>query len=216
MTKSDIPKIPYIDGLSQNSQPKTNEVLRSSGFHGNIDQVNWKAYTYKPKVSFYLAHDGKDLFILYEVNEKNIRAKYVEDNDAVWEDSCVEAFFLNKNNSDKGYFNFEFNCIGTALAGYGQQRDNRTHLGKNQMLSIKRASSLKRETIEKPGIDAEWWLQITIPMDIMGVQKEQILMANFYKCGDKCEQPHFLSWRPILTPAPNFHQPAFFGELMLE
>ena len=42
------------------------------------------------------------------------------------------------------------------------------------------------------------------------------IRANFYKCGDKLQQPHFLSWNPISTPRPNFHVPQFFGTLELE
>ena len=39
------------------------------------------------------------------------------------------------------------------------------------------------------------------------------LRANFYKCGDKCQQPHYLSMAPINTPSPNFHCPEFFQEV---
>jgi Carbohydrate-binding family 9 len=40
--------------------------------------------------------------------------------------------------------------------------------------------------------------------------------ANFYKCGDKLAQPHFLAWNRIETPEPDFHQPAFFGDIEFE
>jgi len=42
------------------------------------------------------------------------------------------------------------------------------------------------------------------------------MRANFYKCGDKLQTPHFLSWAPIDLPKPKFHCPEFFGELVFE
>ena len=41
------------------------------------------------------------------------------------------------------------------------------------------------------------------------------LRANVYKCGDDLPVPHFISWSPIHTPEPSFHQPTFFGEIIL-
>ena len=42
------------------------------------------------------------------------------------------------------------------------------------------------------------------------------MKANFYKCGDRLKQQHYLSWNPIDLPRPNFHCPEFFGELTFE
>lgn len=211
-TKSMV--IPFIEDLSGMTQAQVNNTLVSSGFSGKIDQINWEAYSYKPSVAFYLAHNNQHIFILYKVSEENIRAKYVKDNDAVWEDSCVEAFFSKDLN--EGYFNVEVTCIGTALVGYGKGRDNRTHLEEDQMKTIKRAASLGKEIIGKNNVNGDWWLQLAIPFEILGVKKGQAILANFYKCGDECKVPHFLSWQPISTPGPDFHQPDYFTELTLE
>lgn len=212
MTESKV--IPFIDDLNGMTQEKVNKTLVSSGFSGKIDQVNWKANSYKPSVAFYLAHNNQHLFILYKVSEQNIRATYVNDNDAVWEDSCVEAFFSKDIND--GYFNIEVTCIGTALVGFGKGRNNRTLLGEDWMKTIKRASSLGKEIIGKENVNGDWWLQLAIPLEILGIKKGQTIRANFYKCGDECKVPHFLSWQPIITPQPDFHQPTFFAELTLE
>jgi hypothetical protein len=37
--------------------------------------------------------------------------------------------------------------------------------------------------------------------------------ANFYKCGDKLAEPHFIAWSNIDTPKPDFHRPDFFGQV---
>ncbi len=42
------------------------------------------------------------------------------------------------------------------------------------------------------------------------------LHGNFYKCGDLTSEPHYLSWAPVTFEHPNFHLPAFFGNLILE
>ena len=46
--------------------------------------------------------------------------------------------------------------------------------------------------------------------------KGKTLRANFYKCGDKLQQMHFLSWNPIDVPKPDFHRPDFFGEVTFQ
>jgi hypothetical protein len=42
------------------------------------------------------------------------------------------------------------------------------------------------------------------------------IKANFYKCGDELQTPHFLSWNPIEIDQPDFHRPDFFGTLEFE
>jgi hypothetical protein len=62
---------------------------------------------------------------------------------------------------------------------------------------------------------------LDIPKQAMGFAAHELLAgqkirANFYKCGDKTPEPHFISWNPIDLPKPNFHVPQFFGLLELE
>ena len=40
--------------------------------------------------------------------------------------------------------------------------------------------------------------------------------CNFYKCGDKQVEPHYLSWNPVLTDNPDFHRPEYFGKVIFE
>jgi hypothetical protein len=35
--------------------------------------------------------------------------------------------------------------------------------------------------------------------------------VNFYKCADRTSHPHWLTWAPVDSPAPNFHLPDAFG-----
>ena len=61
--------------------------------------------------------------------EKNPLRIYKEDQDPVYKDSAVEAFF--RFNSGDGsrqdiYLNFEMNANGAILAGYGKNKTERT------------------------------------------------------------------------------------------
>lgn len=186
----------------------------------DIACLNWAdKYPYKPDVHFHIAHNNKAIFLQYGVQEKEIRATVTEDNGRVWTDSCVE-FFLS---FDKGshYYNAEFSCIGKALLGYRQSGDQAIHAPTNIMESIERLSSLGVETITKQLGDYKWTLTLVIPLTAFwksNIQhlSGQSIMGNFYKCGDDLTTPHFISWAPISTDKPSFHQPHYFGEIIFE
>jgi hypothetical protein len=64
-----------------------------------------------------------------------------------------------------------------------------------------------------------WELMVRIPLTasgLLGVVRDlggYCLQANLYKCGDKLRFPHYLAWREIDLPAPDFHQNRFFGSI---
>jgi hypothetical protein len=43
--------------------------------------------------------------------------------------------------------------------------------------------------------------------------KGKTFRANFYKCGDMLSVPHYVTWNPVGTKKPDYHQPAYFGLL---
>jgi hypothetical protein len=110
-----------------------------------IDSVNWPAdFPGKPEVRFAIYRSAKSLFIHWEVRDEILRAVYLNDQDPVWQDSCVE-FFCRVPGSE-AYFNFEFNCIGTCLASHRLSRDEQVVvLSEDKMQQIKRLSSLERK-----------------------------------------------------------------------
>lgn len=183
-----------------------------------VDMLNWPVqFPYKPQCKFKIAQSAKSLFIHFNVTENNIRAKYTGDQEPVWKDSCVE--FFCQLPEQKHYFNFEFNCIGTCLA---TKRLSRTEdimpFKSEEMDLIKRFSSLGIKPFEEKTGNFVWKLTVEIPFSLIGIQTAklpQILKANFYKCGDETSIPHFLSWNQIMTENPDFHQPEYFGELLL-
>lgn len=179
-----------------------------------IAQQSWPAYSYKPEVFFKIGHTADCILLKYFVREQSIRAVNTAYNTPVYEDTCVEFFIAF---DEKGYYNFEFNCIGTALAAYGKGRNDRQFMDAASISSIQSEAKIKTGKAEL----YEWSLTLAIPVSIFYHHRITSLKglqckANFYKCGDLLPQPHFLSWAPITAPEPNFHLPLFFGNLQFQ
>ena len=185
-------------------------------FHA-IDQINWESYPYCPKALFRIAYTQEAILINYRIEEKSVRAKYEKDNDAVWTDSCAEFFVIPAN--DGIYYNIESNCIGTVLGGVGKERHNRERAPQDVLDKIQRWASLGNKSFDERIEDSTWELSLIIPYSVF--YKHQLksfdsktINANFYKCGDELQTPHFISWNRIEAPKPDFHRPESFGELV--
>lgn len=176
---------------------------------------NWAdEYPYAPGVEFAVAHTGKEICIRFYVDEETSMARTVGDNGPVWTDSCAE-FFINFD--DTGYYNFEFNCIGTALLGWRRPDMEPVHASDALMKKISRSSTLGKEPFEEAP-KGKWELSVVIPVEVFFGHDIKSLdgisaNANFYKCGDDMSRPHYLSWKPIDNPTPAFHMPQFFGKI---
>jgi hypothetical protein len=194
------------------------KMLREAGAEAPVDQVNWK--TDFPKtlpVTVRAAHDGDTLYLYYMVTGEAVRAVNTEDFGSVWEDSCVEFFMQREGESD--YRNFECNILGVLLSRRHETREK----GEKQTLempSVFRYGAVCHR-YEAGRQVSDWSMYLEIPKEAMGFGAHESLSgqkirANFYKCGDKTPEPHFLSWNPIDLPEPNFHVPRFFGLLLPE
>ena len=182
----------------------------------DIDNVNWPdSYPAKPKVSFRIAHNGREIFLKFNVEEEYTMALVDQDQGRTWTDSCVEFFIAF---DDTGYYNFEFTCIGRCLSHFNVPGKKSESAPPELMSYIKRLSSLGMETFPERKGDNKWSLTVVIPVE--SFFKHRLVSfnrlgatANFYKCGDDLTVPHFLSWNPIDWPKPNFHLPKFFGKV---
>lgn len=181
--------------------------------------VNWpKEYGYKPEAKFRMCHNSKALLLNYRVDEEMVKAVAAEDNGSVWCDSCMECF-LQKPGEER-YFNIECNCIGTLLIGIGTSNKDRVHIDKDVLKQVDRFTTLGRAPLERQE-PTKWELSLVIPVSILfdGTLKTLdgvCLNGNVSKCGDELKTPHFLSWHPISTPTPSFHEPAFFKQIEFE
>lgn len=167
----------------------------------------------KPQVSFVAAYGPDAFYLKFYVNEEYYKSDYLETHDPVSKDSCVE-FFVSFD--QKSYYNFEFNALGTCLAAFGADRDDREKLPVEVVNQIERSVTWQRYLPDEAVY--EWELSLVIPFsvlcfsDLNGIKDGQVT-ANFYKCGDDLEVPHYLSWNPVLSDSIDFHQPTFFGRL---
>lgn len=180
---------------------------------------NWPDdYPCTPEVSFRAFHTGGHLVVRFDVREAVTAALVAEDNGPVWTDSCVELFIAPDGD---GYYNFETTCIGRMLLGYRTTGREPEHAAADVLASVRRIGSLPYEPFAERGGDNRWSMTLVIPPSALfrhslkswnGVE----LRVNLYKCGDNLSQPHFLSWKPIDCPSPNFHMPQFFGNFKLK
>lgn len=184
-----------------------------------IDTINWERFDYKPEVRFNLAYSDKELFLKYYIIEEYVKAEKTDSNQMVCEDSCVE-FFVSPGN-DGIYYNFEFNPIGTMLLGTGTGRSDRTLAPVSVIDKIRREGSLGNIPFSEKQGRLSWTITAAIPFDVfyrhdLKEIKGKDFRANFYKCGDKLTRPHYLTWNPVMTNNPDFHQSEFFGMLKFE
>ncbi|MBF1073685.1 MAG: hypothetical protein HXL32_03115, partial [Prevotellaceae bacterium] len=97
-------------------------------------------------------------------------------------------------------------------------RNNRIGAPANILNQISRWSSSGHKPFGQLNQPQKWELALIIPVSAFFCHHIQSLSgrtvrANFYKCGDKTLNPHFLSWNAINSPSPDFHRPDCFGEL---
>ena len=183
----------------------------------DVCQVNWpKVFPYCPKMQAAIACTDSAILVHYKVQEQSVRAVAQKDHDAVWEDSCAE--FFSSPVEDGLYYNVECNCAGKLLIAVGPDRNQRTPAPKEVMEAVDRWASLGTEPFDIKEETTEWEIALVIPFTTyfkhhIESLEGKTLRANFYKCGDKLPMAHFLSWNPIGTPTPDFHQPTFFGEV---
>ena len=205
--------VPYI---------KVDDVKALNEISAKLDHVHqelinirpWAAYPYKPELAFAMAHGDQGVFLKFYEEEKHVRAVYSEPNDPVYKDSCVE-FFVSFGD-EKEYYNFEFNCAGTCLLSFGEERVNRIMSGDELIKSIAFRSSIK--PANSKGSNIGWELTLSIPFSAFQYHEIDSLKgkkcrANFYKCGDDLPEPHFVVWNEIKTEEPDYHRPEFFGSV---
>ena len=179
--------------------------------------------TYTPYSYGQLAYDDSGIWVHMHSDEArdNLRAEITEPNGDTYTDSCMELFFVaTPQGGNTSYFNFEVNVIGTVHVGYGPVRESRKLLANadsKAFFRVESASSLDQ-------ITGDFWDTIYyIPFSFIAEHAPgfvpgpgTVMTGNFYKIGDMTPRRHYLMWRNIDMPRPNFHQPGFFGEWVFE
>ena len=185
----------------------------------SIGHYLWLAKGYRPEAEARLCRSLHFLHVRFQVGEERIRARYTKFQDPVYKDSCVEFFIDAFPGSGRGYVNFETNAIGTLLAAVGPDRSHREPLWPEDLAGFEVRSSVAGPVDGAHGA-TEWTLEYRVPLALFrNIYGREIgagcrSRANFYKCGDETEFPHYGAWSPVDTPAPDFHRPECFGEIV--
>lgn len=175
-----------------------------------------------PKVQLKLCYTNNDLFLIYKVEDKFVRCITTEINGPVWEDSTVEFFFAPDSDLPLRYFNIEINCGGTYLFYYNIiPRKDRIAVDALDMQDFKIAHSLPEVVDPEITDDLTWTIECRIPFELLKKYSNVTLpaknvkwKANFYKIAVITSNPHYLTWTEVINDKPDFHLPAYFGDLV--
>jgi hypothetical protein len=179
---------------------------------------------HRPRAEARLLFDDRALYVLFEVDDRYVRAVAQGFQGPVYEDSCVELFIRPR--PGKGYFNVETNCGGTLLMYYiedprrtadGFARYRRLQPRDVEGLHI--FHSLPSRVEPEIADPLRWSVSYGLPLELLERYLGEPVRpgagswrGNFHKCGDRTSHPHWGSWSPIGEDL-NFHQPERFGEL---
>lgn len=181
-----------------------------------VDRYLWLENGYEPRVEVWLCWSPRSLYVKFRVGERRAPVRYTQFQDPVYKDSCVEFFVDMFPEKRMGYVNFEMNAAGTLLAAFGPDRAHREPLWPEDVADM----SVRTGQDDRPDVGDNWHVEYAVPMALFrklygqAIRPGDRAAANFYKCGDETEVPHYGAWSPVGTPAPDFHRPEFFGELV--
>jgi hypothetical protein len=203
----------------ETAYPGMNEISARMDRHAekhNINVINWQLYNYLPEVVFSIEYSAKEIYLKFYITEDYFKAEMTEPNQNVYEDSCVE-FFVSPG-KEGIYYNMEFNAIGTCLLGSGTSRADSVLADPAIISKIRRLASSGDKPVKERKGKISWTITLAIPFEVffhhnVKELKGKTFRANFYKCGDKLTMPHYLTWSPVGTSKPDFHQPEYFGLL---
>ena len=178
---------------------------------GKVDCFQWENEpAYRPNTSFKMCFvKNKGIYLKMATDEKNIRCVCTERDSSVWEDSCMEFFFMPF--SSGAYFNIEMNPNSAFLAQFGPGRDNRVFT--KQLTAI---SPEVKSRITDDGWTAECFVPCEFGEEVFKSKFEADVgeyKGCFFKCADKSERPHFGSFVPMGDLTLGFHNPKKFASI---
>lgn len=154
-----------------------------------------------------VCYDDSALYVRLSALEEHIRAELTGLLDEICEDSCLEFFFCPMA-GDERYFNIECNPNGCLFLGFGPNVDELVRLIPENPPIVPQAKE----------IEGGWETVYSIPYSFIRMFFPEFspapgytTRANFYKCGDKTLQPHYLTWNPVPVQRCAFHNPDAFG-----
>ncbi len=172
--------------------------------------------SYRPEAHARVGWNGDGLHVLMYANEPVIRKENTAFCAPACQDSCLEFFVQCAPEETDCYINLESTPYPIMYLSHGTGRHDRVEYHAEP-------EGMHLQASEHQGT---WWaVSYTVPMAFIekiygrGLAAGQKLRGDFFKCGDKMAQAHYGMWHgtdTALHPRPDFHQPAMFGEMILE
>ncbi|MBR6693766.1 MAG: carbohydrate-binding family 9-like protein [Clostridia bacterium] len=155
---------------------------------------------------------GRGIAAKLTAHESEPLAEKKKFNDPVFEDSCLEFFAMFDPKSEK-YINIEMNSVGAFLATVRK--------ADGDIVTIDNFIDLPKIKVEKS--DDKWSVEVFLSFSDINkmfpgatFESGSVIRANFYKCGDKTQIPHYGMWNEIGGDKISYHQPEYFGKLIIE
>lgn len=188
-----------------------------------MDNFPWDTTGYKPEASAKVFYTENELRVQLTGTEKKIRIEEKIFNNPVWEDSCVEFFFMPDPENDNRYFNFETNACGNLVLQVDNKPPVRHYMNYVNPSYFEIKADVNDSNIEEYNDFKPWRVEYKIPFEFIKVFFKNFdpkpgykMRGNFTKCGDKTETPHWGTWAKIETEEPAYHVPQYFNEIIFE
>ena len=182
--------------------------------YNEMKSYHWESDPpYRPAVFCKLGVVGDTLTSFLKCYEISPRAVYTKRDDPMYLDSCLELFVAPVEGRAE-YVNVESNSNGAFLCEFGDGKYNRRLSADLTPLSPQVTSF--RGADEK---GAFWGVKVELSKEFICSLYDcsnfeyGSIRANFYKCGDDCEKPHYIAFAPVNTLPPGFHNPECFVEI---
>jgi len=124
--------------------------------------------------------------------------------DQLWDRDVAEAFLQPDRSTLRRYKEFEVSPNGFWID---------LDLAPGEKHDLK--SGLQRRVVRQEATRV-WVAELAIPMRCLvgSFDPRAVWRANFYRVEGAAEPRFYSAWRPTGTPAPNFHAPEAFGDLV--
>ncbi len=179
-----------------------------------LESYHWEAeIPYRPDTYCKIGVVNDELVALLKCYESSPKAVYINRDDPIFLDSCLEFFVAPVENRSE-YINIETNANGAYLCEFGKGKPERCF--SKELTDVSPNVEAFSSKDEKGSF---WGVKVRLTKDFISAlyktDKKNIMFteikANFYKCGDECETPHYLAFSPVTALPPGFHNPECFA-----
>ena len=210
---------------------RTDKEIRVDGV---LDEVGWQAAESVGDFSFAwwdeskgtkdqtvakMLWDDEYLYIGYLCHDPYISTEYLNRDDPVYLDDCVEAFIAPNVEAIGSYYGFEINAKAVVLDYVASMREGLTPGAEWNPEKLQIAYAHDGTWNDDSDTDRSWIIEVALPLadfePLSGKARPDlgdVWRLNLNRCGGKTK-PQFSQWSPSDTPVPNFHVPARFGRV---